>query len=489
VNEPEVPRLARSMWKRFVLAGAIIAVLSAGATATAGLLEVRDYAAALSEGSQRLDLGNTITPAQAGAPQTILLLGSDSRVADRRRGLRGNSDTMILVRLDPRKKAIALLSVPRDLKVRIRLPNGNVQTDKINAAYPLGGPKLTVRTIKDVLDIDINHVVNVNFRGFRNAINFVGCVYADIDRRYFNDNPAYAEIDVQPGYQKMCGQKALDYVRFRHDDTDLVRAARQQDFLRQAKDQVGVRRVIQDRKTFARIFGRYAETDIRGSREILRVFKLVAFSAGNPVREVKFRTNLGPSFVTSTRRQIRQTVQEFLDVRGSGGPRGRVAPTAAERLAAVRRRRLPAAPQGMENAKRFGEDQAIAAQDIGFPVLFPRLRVRGSVYVGDKPRVYRLPDLAKRPHGAYRMVLKKGAFGEYYGIQGTTWKDPPILANPSETRKIGAREYDLFFDGDRLRMVALRMPRAVYWVSNTLLLSVNNSQMLAMARTLQPAGP
>jgi len=489
MNDPEIPRLAWGMWKRFALAGAIVVVLSAAATATAGLLEVRDYASAISSGGKRLSLGNTITRADAGAPQTILLLGSDSRVADRRRGLRGNSDTMILVRLNPDKRSTALLSVPRDLKVRIRLPNGRTQTDKINAAYSLGGPRLTVRTIKSTLGVDINHVVNINFGGFRRAIDYIGCVYADIDRRYFNQNPAFAEIDLKPGYQRMCGQRALDYVRFRHDDTDLVRAARQQDFLRQAKDQVGVQKIISDRKAFARIFGRYAETDIRGTREILRIFKLAAFSIGRPIREVKFRTSIGPSFVTSTRKQIRLTVNEFLNARDTPGPRGSSTSTAGEREAARRRRRLPRAQFGLENAKRFGEDQAIAAAaSARFPVLYPRLRLAGSVYASDIPRTYAILDEKRRRHLAYRMVLKKGSIGEYYGIQGTTWKDPPILSNPSETVRLGRRTFELYVDGNRLRLVALRTPRAVYWVSNTLLLSLTNQQMLAIAKSLQPVG-
>ena len=79
--------------------------------------------------------------------------------------------------------------------------------------------------------------------------------------------------------------------------------------------------------------------------------------------------------------------------------------------------------------------------------------------------------------------------GEYYGIQGTSWQYPPILANPSETRRMRQRaRYHLFYDGDRLRLVALRTPRGVYWVSNSLLLSVSNRQMLAIARSLQPVG-
>jgi hypothetical protein len=86
------------------------------------------------------------------------------------------------------------------------------------------------------------------------------------------------------------------------------------------------------------------------------------------------------------------------------------------------------------------------------------------------------------------MVLKKGLVGEYYGVQGIVWKDAPILAHPSETRVIRGRKFQLFKDGNRIRLVALRTPRAVYWVSNTLLLSLSNTQMLAIAGSLTPLG-
>jgi hypothetical protein len=81
------------------------------------------------------------------------------------------------------------------------------------------------------------------------------------------------------------------------------------------------------------------------------------------------------------------------------------------------------------------------------------------------------------------MVVKRGLVGEYYGIQGTTWKDPPILADKSETRKIGKRTFELHYDGDRLRLVAFRTKKAVYWVSNTLLQTLSERQMLAIARS------
>jgi hypothetical protein len=81
------------------------------------------------------------------------------------------------------------------------------------------------------------------------------------------------------------------------------------------------------------------------------------------------------------------------------------------------------------------------------------------------------------------MVVKKGIAGEYYGVQGLTWRNPPILDDPTEIRKIGRRKYELHYDGDRLRLAAWRTRRAVYWVSNTLLQSLSERQMLAIAKS------
>jgi polyisoprenyl-teichoic acid--peptidoglycan teichoic acid transferase len=487
VKDPQVPRLAWGMWKRFALAALVVVVLSATATATAGLLEIREYSDIISEEGRKPRLKiPELTPAERG-PQTILLMGSDVRKSERQRGLKGNSDTMILVRLDPSKNATALLSIPRDLKVDIP----GVNPPKINGAFPVGGVRLTVKAIQQALPgIEINHVINTNFMGFRDAVNRVGCLYVDIDRRYFNDNAiAYATINVKPGYQKLCGGPALDYVRYRHEDTDLVRGARQQDFIRQARNQVGIESLLGDRKEFLRLFARYTDTDLRGTRDILRLLKVLAFSAGHPIREVRFRANVGPSYVTATRAQVERTVDEFLNVDSSAGPRGRG--RAAPRLRTQSRGRSPQrtlAALNLEDAETAGEEQAIAAApQVTFPVLFPRVRLAGSLYV-DVPRTYVVTGPDRRRHQAYRIVVRTGELGAYYGIQGITWRDPPILDSASETTTIAGRKYYLYGDGNRLRLVAIKTPRAAYWVSNTLLLSLNNRQMMAIARSLQRIG-
>src|SRR5581483_3329998 len=210
------PRPGWSLIKRALVGAAIIVVVTAGATATAGLLEINTDVAIFNTGHRIPGIGGLLDNVNGGGPQTILVLGSDRRFADIKGQIPPRSDTILLVRLDPSKEATAVLSIPRDLKVKIP----GYGTDKINAAYALGGPRLTVETIRNLFHFPINHVVNVNFGGFRKAVNRLGCVYVDVDRRYFNDNHPpvdsptnYATIDIQPGYQKLCGSDALDYVR------------------------------------------------------------------------------------------------------------------------------------------------------------------------------------------------------------------------------------------------------------------------------------
>ena len=80
-------------------------------------------------------------------------------------------------------------------------------------------------------------------------------------------------------------------------------------------------------------------------------------------------------------------------------------------------------------------------------------------------------------------MIHCGLVGQYYGVQGTTWRDPPILEDPSEVRRLGGRRFELHYDGDRLRLVAWRTREGAYWISNTLLQSLSERQMLAIARS------
>ncbi len=348
------------------------------------------------------------------------------------------SDTMILVRLDPSKGATAVMSLPRDLKVRI--PGHG--TDKINAAYALGGPRLAVRTVRELMasvadsgSFPINHVVNVNFGGFRRAVNRLGCVYADVDRRYFNDNnppngggPNYATIDIDAGYQRMCGQDALDYVRYRHFDSDLVRAARQQEFLRQAKEQVGVAKIFSDRKELLRIFARYTQTDIRGTQAILRLLKLAAESAQNPVQEVRFPgRDRRPSTSRSSQERLRAAVARFMDAKASPGRRGEERRSSPSRSRPAARAAAPGGPAcrpGWSSTGNADEDVAVRLATRGaMPVVLPQGPALDGVAAARRhARLHDLGPVRRGATEAYRMVFRTNEVGQYYGVQGTTWK-------------------------------------------------------------------
>jgi LCP family protein required for cell wall assembly len=476
------------MYKRFLLGVLVVVLCSATTVASAVLLELKDDTGIFLNNSQKLEgVQSALDGVDAGGPQTILILGSDQRYVDIKAKTPVRSDTIILLRLDPDKGATAVMSLPRDLKVKI--PGHG--TDKINAAYAIGGPSLSVRTIRNLLHIPINHVVNVNFGGFRRAVDRLGCVYTDVDRRYFNDNsppfgggPNYATIDVKAGYQKLCGQDALDFVRYRHFDTDLVRAARQQQFLSDAKDQVGVGKVFSDRKALLKIFGRYTQTDISSDQAILRLLKLAVTSAQKPVQEVRFPGDITGDFVTVTDAHVRAVTARFMNAKGTTGSRGTSGKTTTKPKTKGRRSSATL-PPGLQLAPRQGEDEAVQlATKLPFSVYYPKAVTTGGQYLPDHSRAYDLFDRGKHKYRAYRIVVKTDNLGQYYGVQGTNWAGPPILDNPSGRRRMGGRTYELFYDGDRLRIVSWRSGKAVYWISNTLLQTLSNKQMLALARSV-----
>jgi LCP family protein required for cell wall assembly len=190
--------------------------------------------------SARAFLGEPPPPGHAAI---ALVVGYDHRAGEAA-NLPSRSDTVMLLRADPETKSVSMLSFPRDMIVNIHCPGQPIFSGKINAAYATCGSKGTVQTVSDLVGLPINYLITVNFRGFKQIVNKLGGVWIDVDRRYLNTNaglsPAfgYAKINLQPGYQLLTGGSALDYVRFRHTDSDLYRVARQQQFVKAMKYQL-----------------------------------------------------------------------------------------------------------------------------------------------------------------------------------------------------------------------------------------------------------
>jgi hypothetical protein len=355
--------------------------------------------------------------------------------------------------------------------------------------------------------VHINHIVDVNFGGFEALVNTIGCVYTDVDHRYYNNTvyTNYSSIDIQPGYQRLCGANALAFVRFRHTDSDLVRNARQQDFLRWAKAQFSTGYLFSNRDRLMRIFGRHTQTDadLHSIDGLINLFNLVAFSAGHTVKQIPFPaifqpcgTQPGaipgaPCYVTADAPAERRAFREF------------ITPTVAPKAKSTshhRHQRAAPPPQPQVTLDvADGRAQVAALTRPRMRVYYPRLIANGSSYClasagncpleiaspGSYPRQYRIWDRAGRPHAAYRMTLALNpVLGEYYGVQGTTWLNPPILYKPTATKVVHGRRLRLYSNGGKLSLVAWRSGRAVYWISNTLTDTLSPAQMVAIAASL-----
>ncbi len=175
----------------------------------------------------------------ASKPSLILLLGTDGDSTAARADAR-RSDSILLVRTDPGRNRLSYLSIPRDLRVDIP----GFGPNKINAAFQLGGPTLTMRTVRALTGLQPNHVVMVDFEDFRSVIDALGGVEVDVPKPILSnrfDCPYPTEARCQEwqgwrfekGKQTMNGQRALVYSRVRENrldpsENDLTRGERQQ---------------------------------------------------------------------------------------------------------------------------------------------------------------------------------------------------------------------------------------------------------------------
>ncbi len=204
-------------------------------------------------------------------PVNILVLGSDRR--ESLAGDKGRSDTIMLLRIDPRTKSISMLSIPRDLRVEI--PGWGA--DRINAAYSDGGAALSVKTFETLTGLPVNHFIDVDFLGFIGIVDYLGGVYIDVDRQYYNNTAVtgYSSIDIKAGYQRLNGHDALAFVRFRHDAlADWGRMQRQQLFLRELKRQaLRWQNVLKFPKLIAMI-ARNTTSDVSSIKQLLSLVQL-----------------------------------------------------------------------------------------------------------------------------------------------------------------------------------------------------------------------
>lgn len=154
----------------------------------------------------------------------ILLIGADERKGDV-----GRSDTLMVLYINPQTQQAALLSIPRDMQVRI--PGHRAQ--KICHAFNIGGAELSRQTVEHVLGQRIDHYAKLNFQGFKDIVDTLGGVNLEVEKRMDRDDYAgHLHIHLRPGYQHLNGEQAMGYVRYRND-SDYERMQRQRKFLKE----------------------------------------------------------------------------------------------------------------------------------------------------------------------------------------------------------------------------------------------------------------
>ena len=614
---------------RLRLAGRVLGILAAGVlmlvvSLVGGVyLWLHESVAAVSARSADVKEAQTtldgVPPADKAA--IALVIGYDRRFGEAE-GTPSRSDTLMLLRADPQTDTISMLSFPRDMVVEIRCP-GSIFTSKINAAYSTCGARGALDTLRNLTGLPINYLITVDFRGFKKIVNTLGGVWVDVDRRYYNDNAGvspgfgFAKINLQPGYQRLAGGAALDFVRYRHTDSDFVRVARQQLFVTAMKEQFGRAFSLTKIPPLIGAVTKNVEVGVGGGKELsprtILQYALFAYGLeGGRFFQAKIDGLTGYSELTTDSANVQAAVAEFsspdveapkvatavalkrklksaapkpedttvtvlngyvvegaaaqarylLGQRGYGtidglpgatgnapwddqfttgvyfaadSPRARAAATAMARLFGaaepeafarpktctgppVRQPRscllrplangamvtvvlgqtfhntlspAPARTQITRTPPDVRRDRPATARlvraqksKVGFDLMVPSVLDRLSYPDSEVPvRTYRIAE----DYDAVRLVFKRGL--EYWGVQQTDWADAPILDSRSLHRVINGRGYDFYYRGRKLHMIVLRKGDESYWVVNTLLDSLSNETMIAIAKGLQPLDP
>jgi polyisoprenyl-teichoic acid--peptidoglycan teichoic acid transferase len=508
-DDERPPSLGWGMLRRFLLAGILIVLLTGGATATLALNKITSIAEEVFPKLNEINAPKgVVTPEYNGGAQTFLILGSDRRVGSKDAADRSNpphSDTILLVRFDPEQGQTSVLSIPRDLLVNIETRNGeSYPKEKINAAYTIGnklggtkgGMVLAAETIEREVfpGLKLNGIVDVSFQGFIRVVDTLGCAYVNVDHHYYNANVGstetdYTSINLQPGYQKLCYENALDYVRYRHTDSDFVRVARQQDFLRDLREQISPGNELGQIDTVAKAVGHAISSTFHSSAgELIELAKLIAFSQTKPLRQVKFQSaNVnfqfgGGSYVTTTPALAQATLDDFLHGHGQVNVSTPKPPPHSSHHGHHVSNTTTARALNLYPT-HSGESEVVkAALAVPFPVLYPTLQT--SQAEQQTVRAYTLADQQGKTHHAYVVVWEQNILGGYYDFEGTDWLNPPLFAH-ARTQQIGGRSYRLVDDGSHIHVIGWRSGHVLYWLTNTLLEELSNAQMLAIAGSAQ----
>ena len=220
----------RKVVLRGVLIGILCVVLAGGTAVAAYLMNINTQ---LSSGLDQETKDLLADSVQYDDPFYMLLLGvdkSEERMESDEYGADESnyrSDTIILARVDPKAQTITLLSLHRDTMTD--MSDKGAGTQKLNAAYSLGGPSYMITCVEKLCGVNISHYAEVDFEQFAGIVDTIGGITVDLPIDVVDD---YSGADLKAGEQTLNGEEALALARSRHaydnyGDGDVYRAANQ----------------------------------------------------------------------------------------------------------------------------------------------------------------------------------------------------------------------------------------------------------------------
>ncbi|TCZ77681.1 LytR family transcriptional regulator [Paenibacillus albiflavus] len=308
----------RKRWIKIVLA----LVLVIGAIAAYYIIPIYNFASHISNKSDQDTVFNKEQDKKNPPPKwertdrvNILVLGSDSRESNKNE--RPRSDSMIVLSIDPVTKKAAMMSILRDLYVKIPDHGEN----RINAALAFGGPNLAMKTASDLLDIPIQYYVYTDFEGFISLVDAIGGITLDVekDMKWVDsaDKHVY-DIDLKKGVQHMDGKTALQYVRFRHDNLhNIGRSERQRKFISAVFDKMKSFSSIVKLPLILNKMEPYIQTNIQPD-DMTKLASLALNVNTSDIQSVQIPPNNlyndkrinGMAVVTSDKKKLQQYVQD-----------------------------------------------------------------------------------------------------------------------------------------------------------------------------------
>ncbi|MFP7492488.1 LCP family protein [Terribacillus saccharophilus] len=215
----------KRIWLRVLLSIIVLLILVVGIFAFLTVNNARSTVSNIQKSTSAIDQKEVQKKVENNEKINVLLLGVDEREGDV-----GRSDALMVMSLDPANDSMKIVSIPRDTRAEIV---GNGTTEKINHAYARGGVDMSINTVENFLDIDLDYFVEMNMEGLSDLVDAVGGITVNSQLEFTQDG-----YDFTQGETSMDGKKAMAYVRMRKEDPngDFGRNARQRQVIQAVVD-------------------------------------------------------------------------------------------------------------------------------------------------------------------------------------------------------------------------------------------------------------